>query len=240
MKIKPIHAVVVEDEHLSRHRLCRLIREDGRIKLIGEYENAEELFSSDELNTADILFLDINLPGMNGIDLAKKLNEKQLVIYTTAYPQYAVDAFSVNASDYLVKPISQEDVSKSIKRALSILKLNFFYDKNKNPKYIFIKHGLNNIKIYHQDIYCIKSDNNHVKIHTHEHEYLIKTSLQSLEETFNGDDFMRTHRTCIVNINKIHKIIPSGSTKVAVLDNQTIAPLSRGFWSKYSHLLNDL
>ncbi len=237
MSSSKLKVIIIEDEALSRSRMVRFISNDIRLKLIGEFESFEKIIDTDLILKADLFFLDINLPGINGIKAAELLNDEQIIIFTTAYSKYAFEAFVVKAFDFLLKPVSETKFKKSISRAVYKYKINQFYDKYKNSDYIYIKNGINAYKLQFNQIYCIKSDNNHVKVYTKNKEYLLKNSLNKIDNEFDSTVLIRCHRTCIVNIYKIIKIIPKGSTKVAILENNIIAPLSRLFLKSNKDIL---
>ncbi|WP_223787304.1 LytR/AlgR family response regulator transcription factor [Marinicella meishanensis] len=232
-----IKAIVVEDEVLSRRRIVRLLKNNHRICILGEFEYAEQIINESALQQADLLILDINLPGINGIEFAEVIRKNQAVVFTTAYSRYAVDAFDVNAIDYLVKPISQLRLNQAICKAAEWLK--YINLKSIKPEftYLNIKNGGNVYKVEFSEILCVRSDNNHVTIMTTAREYILKNSLINLAKKLNQTEFVRCHRTCIVNINKIKKIIPSGSTKCAILEGGLNIPISRNFFKEYKNKL---
>lgn len=232
-----IKVIVIEDESLSRTRILRLLKDDTRVNVIASYESFNEVKDKSFLASAQILMLDINLPGMNGIDIAKLANKNQIVIFTTAYSKFAVDAFNVKAMHYLVKPISQDRLKDAITRAANFLEMNNFYQRNKAATFLKIKHAGNLIKINQEDIMCVRSDNNHVIIYTYDKEYLLKQSLTQTARQLDQDCFIQCHRTCIVNIDKIIKIVPFGSTKNAILENKIEVPLSRKFLRSHKRLI---
>jgi len=234
-----LNGIIIEDEALSRRRILRLLNEDHRLKIIGVYESFESIGDDEILEQAQVLFIDINLPGINGLEIAEQVNPNQIIIFTTAYSKYAVKAFNVKATDYLVKPISREQLKASVSRALETFEMTKYYLSHKHPNYITVKSGSTLVKVLAKDIFCIKSDSNHVRIKTKDQEYLVQISLKDIHKNFDNSLFVRCHRTCVLNIDTISKIIPNGSTKLAILENKLKIPLSRTFIKEYKNQLSE-
>ena len=206
-----INCMIIDDEPLARKGLKEYIADVDFLNLIGEVENP--LKATDLLNRGEVqlLFLDIQMPKITGLDFFKTLQTAPPVIFTTAYPQYALDGFEVNALDYLVKPFSFERFLKAT------LKAKEFYEvrqKNKEAQpenisaaeYFFIKADNKLVKISFEDILYVEALQNYVTIHTTEKKYITYLTFKSVEEYLPTDKFLKTHKSFIVSSSKIDSI----------------------------------
>lgn len=209
MKIK---CLVVDDEPLARAGIAEYVGKTGFTELAGVCKNAVEANSFLKESKIDLVFLDIQMPELSGLEWLKSLHEKPLVVLTTAFRQYAVDGFELDVLDYIVKPVSFERFFKACNKALKKLQHSepIFnrYDENNNSeeKFFFIKDNNKIIKIQFQDILYIKGMKDYVMIHTFSKNYLALISLKKVEQKLPATNFMRIHRSYIVAINKITAI----------------------------------
>lgn len=206
MKIK---CIIIDDEPLARKGLKEYIADVSFLELAGEVDNA--LKATGLLNTNDIqlLFLDIQLPKITGLDFFKTLQQPPPVIFTTAYPQYALDGFEVNALDYLVKPISFDRFFKAA------LKAREYYEvREKNipaitapaPDYFFIKADNKLVKLFFADILFAEALQNYVVIHTRDRKYMTYLTFKAVEEYLPADRFLKTHKSYIIAAAEIDSI----------------------------------
>ncbi len=184
--------LIADDEPLARERLIRLLQElDIHLSQITEAENGLQVLDLCEKQPFDLLLLDIRMPEIEGMAVAKKLHKKPptpAIIFITAYSEYAVEAFGVEALDYLLKPVRKARLEEALKKIPKI-----------NPKKQFIQiHERGNIKQLNiQKILYFKAEQKYVTVYTQEREYLIEESLKSLEKRF-LTDFIRIHRNALV------------------------------------------
>ena len=205
-----INCILIDDEPLSRKGLKEYIADIDFLRLLGEFDNplaATGLLGSGEVQ---LLFLDIQMPKITGLDFLKTLKDPPPVIFTTAYPQYALEGFEVNALDYLVKPISFDRFLKAA------LKAKEFYEvrqKNKTEAgagaeaaYFFIKADNKLIKLVYDDILFAEALQNYVVIHTKDRKYITYLTFKSVEEYLPAEKFLKTHKSYIVATEKIDSI----------------------------------
>jgi DNA-binding LytR/AlgR family response regulator len=189
-------AIKVIQEHLERFENVECIQ--GFTKAI----DAIEILSKKKI---DLLFLDINMPGISGIEFLKSLSNPPKVIFTTAYRNFAVDAFDLNAIDYLVKPISFGRFLKAINKFLTLEKTpeTERKEKEQTKDYIIVKSDKKNYKILFNDILYIESLDNYIKVHTSEFSIICYESLSGIEKALPASDFIRIHRSYIVNYSRV-------------------------------------
>ncbi|HEU4901779.1 MAG TPA: LytTR family DNA-binding domain-containing protein, partial [Flavisolibacter sp.] len=177
------------------------------------------------LNTEqiDLLLLDIEMPGMTGIELTKKLgNKSPLIIFTTAKKEYAVEAFELNVVDYLVKPVSQARLLQAVEKAQEALDSNKEEVKIEEQSFVFVKDNGMLKRISIDDILFLEAMGDYVKVHTPQKFHVVHATLKSIEEKLPASKFLRVHRSYIVAINKIDFIqegtITIGKTTIPVAD----------------------
>lgn len=202
-----IKCVVIEDEPLARKGLREYIADVDFLQLIGDFDaplKANELISTGE---AQLLFLDIQMPKISGIDFFKTLQHPPPVIFTTAFPQYALEGFEVNALDYLVKPVSFERFLKAVLKAKEFYELR---DKNKKEAiaadHFFIKADNKLVKIQFDEIIYVEAFQNYVLIHTIKKKYMTYLTFKSVEEYLPELQFLKVHKSYIVAVSKISSI----------------------------------
>lgn len=206
-----INCVIIDDEPLAREGLANYVREVDFLNLVGVCENPLELLPLIDKNTIDLVFLDIQMPKMNGIEFLKIMQKPPMVVITTAYPSYALEGFQLNVLDYLLKPITFERFFKAASKARDYHRL-----LNKpageqgstaaDEDYCFIKCGNKYEKIPFVDILYVEGMQNYVNIYTLKGNFMTILSLKSLEENLNPQTFIRVHKSYIVSISKIDSI----------------------------------
>ena len=233
MKLK---CIAVDDEPLALQIIVSYIQQTPSLSLVGQFSNAIEALKAIHEQDIDVLFLDIRMPDINGIELAKIVEQYRVkgnlrIIFTTAFDQYALDGYKVDALDYLLKPFSFVDFSKSVAKALG------YFDLIRNPEqevrtfnspipenevaYIYLKFEYQLVRIAVDDIIYVESMKDYVKVFrlSEDKPLLSLTSMKSLEEKLPENKFMRIHRSFIVSLDKI-----KSATKNSVqIDKVTIA-----------------
>lgn len=204
-----INCIIIDDEPLARKGLKEYIADIGFLNLIGEYDSALKATEQISRGEVHLLFLDIQMPKITGLDFFKTLKSPPPVIFTTAYPQYALEGYEVNALDYLVKPVSFDRFLKAA------LKAKEFYEvRNKNqsetaaalPEYFFIKADSRLIKILYEDVLFVEALQNYVVIHTKDKKHISYLTFKSVEEYLPASSFIKTHKSYIVSAAKIESI----------------------------------
>ncbi len=215
---KKYRTIIIDDERLARQEVKRALMSFPEFEVVGEASNAEEAKSLISSLNADVLFLDIHMPEKSGLQLLDELTMVPEVVFTTAYDQYAVKAFELNALDYLVKPLRQERFNKAIEKVLKVLS-----EKGKNNtsvsihQKVFVKDNENCHLIQVRDIWLLESMENYARIHYSTHTVLIKKSLNLLEEILPSQHFFRINRKQIINIDYIEKINPYFKNKLQLV-----------------------
>ncbi|TRX38731.1 response regulator transcription factor [Flavobacterium sp. ZT3R18] len=205
--MKKIKVIIVDDERLSREELKRALKVYEDFVLIGEAENADVAKDLIETKMPDLIFLDIQMPEKSGFDLLESLDSVPAVLFTTAYNQYAVQAFEVNALDYLMKPIREERFAKAIEKIRNTISMkSSFNNAETKDRKIFIKDGEKRFFIQLNEIYLIESLENYTRLFFQEKKALQRRSLRQWEEILDENIFFRINRTEIVNIKYIQEV----------------------------------
>jgi DNA-binding LytR/AlgR family response regulator len=195
--------LVVEDEPLAQNVLKKFIAEHPLLELAAVCADAIEAQQWLAREVADIVFLDINLPRLSGISFLKSLSRPPLVVFTTAYPEFAVEGFELDAIDYLVKPFSFERFLRAVNKVLEKLERKTPGGVTAAPASIFIKADKKVYKINLADILYIEALDDYVKVVTTQSNYLVHDTLKSLQEELPADLFMRVHKSYIIAGSKI-------------------------------------
>ena len=206
-----ISCIIIDDEPLARKGLTEYIADVDFLDLLAAYDNplkAEEQISRGEVH---LLFLDIQMPKISGLDFLKSLKQAPPVIFTTAFPQYALDGFELNALDYLVKPVSFERFLKAALRAkeyYEVRQLNHagHSDFEINGDYFFIKADNKLVKIFYDQVLFVEALQNYVVIHTAGKKYLTYLTFKSVEEYLPVNRFIKVHKSFIISATKIDSI----------------------------------
>jgi DNA-binding LytR/AlgR family response regulator len=238
MKIK---SLIIDDESLAREGLTEYVEKVDFIELSGICKNAIEANSFLQQNDIDLIFLDIHMPEMSGIEWLKSLSDAPLVIMTTAFREYAADGYDMEVIDYLVKPISFQRFLKACNKALKTLEQQrntlFSYQEtgDKENNHFFIKSDSKFIKIPFEDVLYIEGLKDYVAIHTTTKKYLALISLKNVESRLPKHKFVRTHRSFIVSTSKIDSI-EGAMIKI----KNAVIPISRELQEQiYSLVLQD-
>ena len=200
-----IQCIAIDDEPLPLELLTAFCAEIDFINLQKTFTKTSDVIAFMQSNPVDLLFLDIQMPDISGIDFFKNLAEKPMVIFTTAYSQYAVEGFDLNAVDYLLKPYEFERFQKAVNKAKE------FYDYNQKEQnetnYIFVRADYSLVKIDCNDILFIESIDDYIKIHLLGKKAIMTLStLKAIEDKLPKNNFTRVHRSYIVALNKIDSI----------------------------------
>ncbi|MRX66903.1 two component transcriptional regulator, LytTR family [Flavobacterium resistens] len=205
--MKKIKVIIIDDERLSREELKQVLKSYEDFILIGEAENADDAKDLIETKMPDLIFLDIEMPEKSGFDLLESLNHVPTVLFITAYNQYAVQAFEVNALDYLMKPIREERFLKAIEKIRNTLSVkSSVNDSAEQNRRIFIKDGEKRFFIALDEIYLIESLENYTRLFFQDKKAMQRRSLRQWEEMLDENVFLRINRTEIVNIKYIQDL----------------------------------
>jgi two-component system response regulator LytT len=231
-----LNCVAIDDEPLALELLSKFIEQTSFLNLIGKFSNAIEALSFINQNEVQLAFMDIQMPDLSGMELArvldgKKNSEKTRIIFATAYHQFAIEGYKVEALDYLLKPYSYEDFLNAATKAFSYFE-KLAQTKNEpaasesaTQEYIFLKVEYQLVKVMLKDIAYVEAYKDYVKVHllSKPNPLLSLTSLKSMEELLPSDKFMRVHRSYIVALDHIDSVsknvIQIGKNHISVSDN---------------------
>ncbi|MEN0006339.1 MAG: LytTR family DNA-binding domain-containing protein [Bacteroidota bacterium] len=239
-----IRCLLVDDEPLAIDVIRAFVQRVEGLEIVGTCINAVQAFEQVQKGGIDLVFLDIQMPKLNGIEFLQTLQNPPKVIFTTAYRDYAIEAFDVDAIDYLLKPISFGRFLKAVRKAMEILQPNAstppivptVQTEESLPidrqQFIYVKCDKKMVKIYLRAIYYIESLKDYVIIHTKEKRIVTKQKISYLEQKLPDDQFLRIHRSFIIAIEKIEAFSPS-----AIDIMQQELPIGRSFKSEVQKVL---
>lgn len=196
-----VNCLIIDDEPLSRDILRRYLSEVKELELAGVCADAMEASGMLAKQEIDLLFLDIQMPGITGISWARSLTAAPLIIFTTAFPQYAVEGFELNAVDYLVKPYSFERFLKAVNRAMEILKQQRGTEEVSSR--MILKADRKLYAVDPSEILYMEGQGDYVRIHFSERKLVVHSTLRQLEESAPSGMFMRVHKSFVINLRKI-------------------------------------
>jgi two-component system LytT family response regulator len=205
-------AIIVDDERLARKELTNLLSAYPEVEIIGEAANADEAIEMIESKRPDLLFLDIQMPGKTGFDLLESIDAAPLVIFTTAYDEYALKAFEVNALDYLLKPIHQDRLKSCLEKVLKEHK-TIKEEEHEQAEYklglkdqVFVKDGDKCWFVKLADVRLFESDGNYIKVYFEQNKPMIHKSLNALDKKLDDRAFFRASRKHIINLSWVESI----------------------------------
>jgi len=198
-----MNCVVVDDEAISRKILEKCISDTPFLNLVGSYSGALELRKDLPNKAVEIIFLDIQMPEMNGLEFVKSIENIPQVIFVTSRTNYAVEAFENDVTDYLVKPVTYPRFLKSVEKAK---KINELFSENKDENIIYVKSDSRLIKVDLTQIIFIKALGDYVRLHTKQAKFTILSTMKAMETKLNSSDFQRVHKSYIVRKDKILKL----------------------------------
>ena len=203
MKLK---CLVIDDEPIAREGIAEYVRQVDFLELAGICASTIEANNILASQSVDLIFLDIEMPKLNGISFVQSLTNPPLIVFTTAYPNYALKGFELNMLDYLVKPISFERFLKACNKALEKVKSVQLTGAEEDGEYCFIKSDNKFLKIKYSDIVVIEGMKDYVKIHTLEETKIVLINLKNIESKLPENIFLRVHKSYIVSLEKISSI----------------------------------
>jgi DNA-binding LytR/AlgR family response regulator len=200
--------IIIDDEPLAREGMKMNISEIPNLNLVGEFEDAIKANEFLQKNDVDLMFLDIEMPGVSGLDFIRNLKNPPMVILATAYPQYAVEAYELDVLDYLVKPVKLERFIKAVAKAEEYMKLSAETSvvESIEDNFIFIKSERKYVKINFDEIYFIEGLKDYVIVHASHGKYMTAMNVKTIHNKIPEDIFYRTSKSFIININHISDI----------------------------------
>jgi len=225
-----ISAIAVDDELPALSLLENFCRKTDFIELQKSFNKPNEALRYLQQFPVDLLFLDINMPSLTGIDLYKAVQQNTMVIFTTAYSEYAVEGFNLNAIDYLLKPFTFDRFMQAVNKVKSTAKLS----EEQKEKYLFIRADYSLIKIVIDDILFIEGLDDYLKIHIQNDKPIIaRMTLKNILEKLPSSDFIRVHRSYVVPLSRIKSV----RNKVISIENEEI-PIGTSYEENFLKLFN--
>jgi len=236
---KVLQCLIVDDEPIAREILENHIKNISNINIVASCKNAMEAFTFINSKKIDLIFLDINMPDISGLSFAKSISKNIKIIFTTAYREYAVDGFDLQAVDYLLKPISFERLSQAINK-YSDENIPVKIETNKKiitetSDFIFVRSDRKMMKVNFSEINYIESLSDYIKFHLQDKTIITRETITSIEAKLPKKDFIRIHRSFIVSILKIDLF-----TNEYVELNKNIIPISRTYKNDVLHRLENI
>ena len=206
-----MNCIVVDDSKIARETLKSLIAQFNFLNLVHECENSMDAFNYIKNEPVDLVFLDVEMPEMTGIELLKNLDKRPIVILVTSRKNYAVEAFALNVTDYLVKPVERSRFMVAISKAKEIFESSILKNNGKDVEYIFVRSNNVLVKIKITDIKYIQAMGDYVNIFTTDKRHVVHITLKDIEERLPSDKFYRLHRSYLVALDHIDNIEESSA-----------------------------
>jgi DNA-binding LytR/AlgR family response regulator len=233
-----IRCIAIDDEPLAVKKIAGYIQKVPFLKLVAECRSASEAMSILDSTDVQLLFIDINMPDISGMEFVKSLTNKPYIVFTTAYSEYAIEGFQVEAVDYLLKPITFSNFLKAANKVRNLMELIANNQKESvktTANHLFVKSDYKLIRIELAEIKYIESQHEYIKIHLiNSNPVMTQLSLKSIEEQLPPDRFMRVHRSYIVNLAKITVI----ERNRIVFDGKVYIPVSEQYKEKFQEYID--
>jgi len=235
MKIK---CVIIDDEPIARDIIRDYILKINELEIIAEFNKPTEALTFLNENRTDLLFLDINMPEINGINFAKSLSDPPAIIFTTAYREHAANGFELQAVDYLVKPIPFERFLKAVNHYLKLHSkpadmTTAEIPERPDEECISLKDGKKTYKVYLNDIKYIESDGDYIRFYLNTRKIMVRGSLTAMEDTLPSKLFLRIHNSYMINLKRVNAV-----TLYSVEIDGTELPISRSHKENVLRILN--
>ncbi len=232
-----IKCIAIDDEPLALKQIVSYVEKTPYLELIAHFENAVPAITFLHEHEVDLMFVDINMPDISGMDFVKSLKDPPKVIFTTAHSKYAVEGFRVDALDYLLKPISYSDFLEAANKAKAWFDMQAIKpsDIKSDKESLFIKAGYKIIRINLSDIKYIEGKGEYVQIHLlNQKPQMTLMSMKKLEETLPPDLFMRVHRSYIVNLKRVSEV----ERNRIIFDSNIYIPVSEQYKESFQVYLD--
>ena len=242
---KKYSTIIVDDEPLARKLIKEYLQDFPDIEIVGECKNGKQAVKAINEEKPNLVFLDIRMPGMDGFEVLEHIDLMPRIIFTTAYGDYALRAFEVNAIDYLLKPYDRKRFSKAIQKVIDrstksndelgglLRVVQQSKEPEDYPKRIFVSVGRKIISVQLNDILWIEADGDYTQLHTNTGTYLCNLSLNVLEGKLDSSKFMRVHRSSIIATSSIEHLERDGEGGfIAILMDKSKVKVSRTYAAK--------
>jgi two-component system LytT family response regulator len=243
--------MVIDDEDLARKRLLKMLQKyKSGLEVVGEAGNGQEAVDRIETIRPDVIFLDVQMPGFDGFEVVRRLRHKPFIIFATAYDEYALKAFEENSIDYLLKPIEQKRLDKAVEKLQRVFetsksRINENVERllsqltSPPPKRLQVKSGDRILLVDTDDVTYFEAKDKYTFLHTVGQEHIIESTLADLEGRLDKQNFVRIHRSTIVNVKYIRELVKwfGGKYKVRLKDkHQTELVVSLGYVDRIQKL----
>ena len=250
-----IPTLIVDDMPLARERIRMLLGADSEIEIVGERADGDEAVEAVKNLKPELVFLDVQMPGLDGFGVVEKIGVERMpvVVFVTAYDEFAIKAFEVSALDYLLKPFEEEQLTRAVKRAKGEIQKRQASDLNnhlrqllaavkpetKYLKRLVVKTAAQTILVQTEDIDWIGAAGNYLELHVGKETYLVRERISRIELNLDPEKFARIHRSTIVNLDRIKTLHPLfNGDHITVLRDETKLNMSRAFYGKMLLRLN--
>lgn len=226
--MKKLTCIIVDDDEIDQLMVVSFVKRFSHLELLCTFLNAEAALDYCQNNNVDILFLDVDMPGLNGLELRKKLNEIPVCIFITAHPEHAVESFELETLDFVIKPLKFERFSKTIERIDEFMEIKtkaLLYESSIGGDSIYIKEGHEQTRIKLHEILYMEALKDYTLLVTNQKRHFVLSSIGNLLKESHFQSFVRVHRSFAVQKNMIHKI---GVSEI-ILNNETSIPLGRSY-----------
>ncbi len=231
---KAISCIIVDDESIAREVIADHVSKINSIHIVASCKNAIEAFDCINNNKVDLIFLDINMPDISGISFAKSINKDIKIIFTTAYRDYAIEGFELQAVDYLLKPISFERLLKAVNAYFDLYnnQQNIITEHIENSNFIFVRSDRIMVKINFKEIKYIESYSDYIKIHLNTKTIVTRETISAIEAKLPKDQFIRIHRSYIISL----ECMTSFTNEYIIISGKSF-PISRSYKKEVLFLL---
>ncbi|HEX2535158.1 MAG TPA: LytTR family DNA-binding domain-containing protein [Chitinophagaceae bacterium] len=232
--------LIIDDEPAARLLLRQYLEASGQFRILGEYDNGLEAVAGIDHREPDIVFLDIRMPGRSGLQVAQEIVHVPQIIFTTGCDQFALRAFDANATDYLLKPYTRERFEQAIRKVL----------QQESPRppapatgvteplsTILVESGSRLVSLKVKEVICLEADRDYTWLHTAARSYLSNYGISQLEQRLSRPDFIRVHRSYMVNIHHIREVHREGSTAELTTSDNRVIHVSRTYMPELKKLI---
>lgn len=228
--------IIVDDDEIDRLTVTSFVKKFAEFEICGIFETAEDALLKMDFKNIDVLFLDIDMPGENGLALRKKAKEVPVCIFITAHPEHAVESFELETLDFIVKPLKMDRFAETVKRVSEFMEIRekaSLYDASLGGDVIYIKEGHDQVKVKLHEILYLEALKDYTLLVTEKKRHCVLSNLGNLLNNAHFNSFIRVHRSFAVQKQRVHKI----SANEVELDNATLVPIGRSFKENLTFLL---
>ena len=234
--------LIVDDEEAGRKLIRDYLQDHDDLIPVGEANNGVDAVKLTQEYQPDLLFLDIQMPGLNGFEVLARLEEIPQVIFSTAYDQYALQAFEIHAVDYLLKPYTRDRFNRAVQRlqdveAVRPLAEQLINKEHESPEKILVNAGKKLLALHTSDIIWIRADGDYAELITHERSYLSNLGISELSTKLSGQSFLRVHRSSTINTRFIKEVEKFTNGYMVQMENGDNVRVSRGYLEDFRKII---